>query len=249
MLLRFSLIALLFVWNANAYTQNLSPEEMKTEIDSKIIYYGSSVRLMNIQAKYNLHSHDLRYGGGSNQQSITCVPSNRDDNSLWLIKSAHGERIRHFSEPVKCGDTVRLEHTATQKNLHSHDFIAHISKKYEVSGYGEQGNGDAADDWKILCSNQENGTTLMGSSIFDVQHVLTGRYLYTEMSHKFTQQNCGYNCQTMGFLEASADVQPSAATKWKISSGFFFLPNASDDYLKENGDDDTSERNPGGDEL
>lgn len=39
---------------------------------------------------------------------------------------------------VKHGDLVRLEHTQTKRNLHSHREIAPLTKKhYQVTGYGE----------------------------------------------------------------------------------------------------------------
>ena len=52
--------------------------------------------------------------------------------------------------PIKCGDKVRFEHNPTGKNLHSHaNMKAPLSQRQEVSGYGEDGNGDQGDDWEI----------------------------------------------------------------------------------------------------
>ena len=42
-----------------------------------------------------------------------------------------------------CGDTIRLEHMETQKNLHSHlGMSSPISHNQEVSGFGDDGDGD-----------------------------------------------------------------------------------------------------------
>ena len=48
---------------------------------------------------------------------------------------------------MKCGDTVRFEHALTAMNLHSHDFKSPVSGKYEVSAFGDNGNGDGGMLW------------------------------------------------------------------------------------------------------
>lgn len=46
---------------------------------------------------------------------------------------------------------VRLEHIATRRNLHAHKEQAPITRKqYQVTGYGENGTGDANDIWRIV---------------------------------------------------------------------------------------------------
>lgn len=54
---------------------------------------------------------------------------------------------------MKCGGTIRLEHTQTQKNLHSHMFQSPLSGNQEISCYGdESGDGDTGDHWIVVCS-------------------------------------------------------------------------------------------------
>lgn len=48
--------------------------------------------------------------------------------------------MENYREKVKCGDIIRLQHTATNKNLHSHHFSSPLSGNQEVSAYGENGN-------------------------------------------------------------------------------------------------------------
>lgn len=44
---------------------------------------GSVVKLENeAKPKFRLHSHDIKYGSGSGQQSVTAV-ENQDTNSYW----------------------------------------------------------------------------------------------------------------------------------------------------------------------
>jgi dolichyl-phosphate-mannose--protein O-mannosyl transferase len=46
-------------------------------------------------------------------------------------------------EHVRCGDTVRLEHVLTKRNLHSESlFMSMITEAQEVSAFGSDGLGD-----------------------------------------------------------------------------------------------------------
>jgi len=46
-------------------------------------------------------------------------------------------------EPVLCGDTIRLEHALTKKNLHTHNVRSPLSNKQEISCFGNDGDGDS----------------------------------------------------------------------------------------------------------
>jgi len=48
-----------------------------------------------------------------------------------------------FSEPVRCGTKIRLEHIQTGRNLHSHLFSSPLSGHQEISAFGEEGKGKA----------------------------------------------------------------------------------------------------------
>lgn len=45
-------------------------------------------------------------------------------------------------QPIKCGQTVRLLHLNTNRNLHSHHFQSPLSRNLEVTAFGENGEGD-----------------------------------------------------------------------------------------------------------
>jgi dolichyl-phosphate-mannose--protein O-mannosyl transferase len=68
---------------------------------------------------------------------------------LWVIKEADGEndktsdtKICTTGEEIKCGQRIRLEHMETGKNLHSHKINSPISHRNEVSGFGDDGEGN-----------------------------------------------------------------------------------------------------------
>lgn len=41
--------------------------------------------------------------------------------------------VENSREPIKCGDSIRLLHVSTRKNLHSHLFASPLSNNQEVS--------------------------------------------------------------------------------------------------------------------
>jgi dolichyl-phosphate-mannose--protein O-mannosyl transferase len=48
------------------------------------ITYGAVLKLMHEKTKFRLHSHDVPYGSGSGQQSVTGFPNVDDANSYWV---------------------------------------------------------------------------------------------------------------------------------------------------------------------
>ena len=69
-----------------------------------------------------------------------------------------------------------------------------------------------------MCQDEEPGATLKGKTIFDLKHVITGRYLFTDKRYEFTHGNCGQGCPILGQLEISCDRYSTPSTKWKINS-------------------------------
>lgn len=44
------------------------------------------IKLAHFGTKYLLHSHEIAYGSGSGQQSVTGYPTGDDANSLWIVR-------------------------------------------------------------------------------------------------------------------------------------------------------------------
>lgn len=74
---------------------------------------GSVIKLINTNSRARLHSHDVKYGAGSGQQSVTAVDVSDDHNSYWQIRGPHGGNPCTRGQPVKCGEVIRLAHLAT----------------------------------------------------------------------------------------------------------------------------------------
>ncbi|GAB0087520.1 Protein O-mannosyl-transferase 2 [Sergentomyia squamirostris] len=118
------------------------------------VAYGAVITLKNHKTGGGyLHSHFHLYpkGFGARQQQITTY-THKDENNKWKVKYYNKDANPSDEvEILKNGQLVRLEHTQTRRNLHSHPELAPLTKKHnQVTGYGENGVGDANDVWKVL---------------------------------------------------------------------------------------------------
>eukprot|EP00842_Homolaphlyctis_polyrhiza_P005390 jgi/Hompol1/5852/HPOL_001023-RA len=177
------------------------------------IAYGSKIAIRHeLTHGGYLHSHPHDYPGGSKQQQITCYPF-RDSNSWFTVKKpigyANGTEIDppiEGFERLKHGDTIRLDHVATNKRLHSHNVrpITKDEKDFnEVSGYGDVGVvGDTNDHWvvEILGKNDRTLPIVAITTRVRFRHQNTGCYLMSR-SHKLPEWGFGQQevtCSAVG---------------------------------------------------
>jgi dolichyl-phosphate-mannose--protein O-mannosyl transferase len=197
---------------------------------------GSVFKLRHKDTGKNLHSHAVAWGSGSGQQSITVTGKAADKGSLWLAKeSSRSSDICELGSPIKCGDYIRLEHVDTGKNLHSHLFRAPLSGNQEVSGYGDNGQGDTGDNWQVMC-------TASGAEYWDrsapitLLHQDTNKYLMSSSQHLFTQQNCGHQCPIMDQNEVSGGAKRTSTVVWMTEQGVYFPFKTDDDDSNDDED-------------
>ena len=147
---------------------------------NKYVEYGSIITLKgsnNFPCAY-LHSHEQRYPkgltNGAPQQMITNY-MHRDDNNHFLVKRWKGDE--NYSDErdnniVRHGDKIVLEHVNTRRNLHSHNHKALVAENhYQVTGYGEDGNGDDNDVWRIEIQNGKQGQEIEAmNSVLKIRH-------------------------------------------------------------------------------
>ncbi|KAK2466632.1 hypothetical protein APHAL10511_000890 [Amanita phalloides] len=117
------------------------------------IAYGSKVTLKNMGWGGGLlHSHVQVYPVGSGQQQVTCYHY-KDNNNDWFLMPRWDEPSYNPNGPIKHlthGDTIRLVHVPTTRNLHSHPVVAPVTKlNWEVSAYGNETVGDKHDYWVV----------------------------------------------------------------------------------------------------
>ncbi|XP_077990124.1 stromal cell-derived factor 2-like [Glandiceps talaboti] len=188
--------------------------------DDEIIEYeyvscGSLVKLKSVKYNIRLHSHDVKYGSGSGQQSVTGMDKSDDANSYWQIKGRVDKPCTRGT-PIKCGQTIRLTHANTMRNLHSHHFQAPLSSRnQEVSAFGDDGSGDEGDYWAVTCSS----SLWRRDEQVRLKHVATEVYLAT------TDQV--YGRPIRGQREIAGIDSPSSATYWKVAEGVYIKPNES----------------------
>ncbi|CAL8091532.1 unnamed protein product [Calicophoron daubneyi] len=125
--------------------------------DSKLTQHhvtcGSVLKLLNTRHEVRLHSHEVNYGSGSGQQSVTAVGDKTDSNSYWQVDVLERNNSPQCNRGrlIKCGQRIRLMHLVTRKNLHSHHFKSPLSDNFEVSAFGTNGAGD-----EVTCTYLEN---------------------------------------------------------------------------------------------
>ncbi|XP_023947941.1 stromal cell-derived factor 2 [Bicyclus anynana] len=174
---------------------------------------GSILKLLNTDLKLRLHSHDVKYGSGSGQQSVTAVDVTDDNNSHWLVRAAKDETCKRGA-PIKCNSNIRLQHVSTKKNLHSHYFSSPLSGNQEVSCYGdENGEGDSGDNWTVVCNND----FWRRDTPVKLRHVDTAAYLAG------SGRTFGRPISGQGEI-VGVSSQYGAYTDWQSQEGLFVHP-------------------------
>jgi dolichyl-phosphate-mannose-protein mannosyltransferase len=116
------------------------------------VAFGSRVTIKNNGYGGGLlHSHVQTFPHGSKQQQVT-VYHHKDSNNDWEFKFTR-EMANEASDDIrliKDKEVVRIVHSQTGRNLHSHPIAAPVTKTaWEVSGYGNETVGDSNDNWEI----------------------------------------------------------------------------------------------------
>ncbi|KAG0346283.1 hypothetical protein BG004_001991 [Podila humilis] len=173
---------------------------------------GSSIKLTHEKTGFKLHSHQIPYGTGSGQQSITAVPSKEDTNSLWIVMAQLGHTCER-GEPVPCGSVIRLKHVNTKKFLHSHHHQSPMSGGLEVSAYDGL---DSGDNWTLNCLNNNKDAFWIREQPVHLVHLDTGKYLATSARHV-------YSNPIPGQQEVAAHSSHTAGeNKWMAQEGVYF---------------------------
>lgn len=175
-----------------------------------------------------LHSHWHLYpeGVGARQQQVTSY-SHKDENNAWKIKKFTDSSKTSSDDTiefVRNGDLVRLEHVVTERNLHSHQEIAPITKKhFQVTCYGEKGVGDANDVFRIEFENAQIGDRLEAvKTRFKLIHYLMNCALY---SHNKQLPKWGFEQLE---VTCTPNVYETKNTLWNVEDNRFDrLPNVS----------------------
>lgn len=199
------------------------------------VTYGSALTIQHVDSKFYLFSAKISWGSGSGQQAVTAMPSKVsevDTSLLWYIRESGKMASRPAGEAVKCDDYIRLEHVTSNRNLHSHELPSPISQQFEVSAYGEDGEGDDDDTFQLVCSSK--GVWKTGDSV-QLRHSHTGGYLTASKQKRFNSQNCP-RCPIQGHLEvavSSPGSNPTAFSFWTAEDGALLSHEVEEDSVKQ----------------
>jgi len=177
-------------------------------LEFKHVTCGSVLKLVNQRQNVRLHSHDVKYGEGSAQQSVTGSKSPDDHNSYWTVRGPHKEHCER-GVPVKCGDKIRLQHLSTKRNLHSHLFQSPLTHNQEVSAFGEEGDGDTGDNWIVKCSGKQWDR----NDKIRFKHADTSKYLHASQRQ--------YGRPIAGQHEICAYHNEDASNLWLAQEGVY----------------------------
>ena len=137
---------------------------------------GSAIKLVHAPSGRLLHSHDIKYGSGSGQHSVTSVAARADPGSLWLVKGAPGSPAPcPAGTPVKAGAPVRLQHASSGRWLHTHAFPSPLTRNQEVSAFGGAGQSDALDVWTVEL--EKGAQSWAQGAPVRLRHAETGAFL------------------------------------------------------------------------
>ena len=192
----------------------LSQTELSLTADS-FVTCGSLIKLLNFGQNVRLHSHEVKYGGGSGsgQQTVTAVGSIDDVNSYWVLRGPHDKQCRRGSR-ISCGDKLMLQHSATKLFLHSHYFTSPLSHNQEVSCFGENNEGDAGDHWMLECS----GDFWKKKDKVRLRHALTEMYLHVPGDT--------YGRPIAGQKEVCGYAKRQKENQWTVEEGVIIEYNA-----------------------
>lgn len=237
MLIRLFLYSFLI---SSVLLSNMSEEEINQTVNEKKITCGSSLRIQNQLTKYYLSSYNMNWSTGSRLQIITGIQENNQYESLFIIKEGDGLPPCENGTPIKCDSVIRLEHVTTGKNLHSHEFPSFITNSQEACAFGDNGNGDVNDNFKIICYKWKEDV-IKGETQFFLQHVPTQKYLFIDYKQSlFNDRNCR-GCPIKGQREVSLTSNKDKQCLWKVAGGIIFSLEEEED-IKNNDNNDYKEK-------
>nr|XP_026490998.1 protein O-mannosyl-transferase 2 isoform X2 [Vanessa tameamea] len=188
----------------------------------RVLAYGAIITLKNHRTGGGyLHSHHHLYpaGVGARQQQITTY-THKDDNNRWQVRAwggaAGGAGGAGGAARVRSGDLLRLTHAASARNLHSHRERAPLSPKLlQVTGYGEDGVGDANDVWKVIISGGKDG---------DEIQTVRSKIMFVHYLQACALTTTGKQLPKWGFEQQEVACNPNLRDKnalWNVEDNIF----------------------------
>ena len=228
---RKSLVLLVAIIVATVSVTRAESDDHDIDTEHLYITCGSVIKIQQRETEFYLSSEEKQLGNGSGQQIVTFTNDASTHNTLWHIRPAnHNVDNQEYptdvatcqlAEPVKCNSIIRLSHSSTNRNLHSHDVPSVLSRQQEITAYGKgDRKGDTGDNWTVMC-NKPSQQYWQRNMPVRLQHVDTGAYLGTAKNVEFNVDTCGHSCPLMGHLEAFGREAPDGHTLLTTEQGIY----------------------------
>merc|ERR1719330_32849 len=190
--------------------------------DEDYVTCGSVIKLTNMETgSHYLASAQHKINSGSNQQLITSSPTRTESDLLWIISTGHGMTDCEPGTKIAFGSKIRFTHMNTGSNLHSHLMRSPLANNQEVTGFGDDGNGDSGDNWVVNPVRGFAGSHWTRNQIVTISHSDTGKNLGSSQRFMFTRNNCGNRCPVMNHLEVFAASGGGSTMQWKAEHGVY----------------------------
>ncbi|KAK9808709.1 hypothetical protein WJX72_002347 [[Myrmecia] bisecta] len=188
-----------------------------TEGSAPQVTCGSTIKLEHQATKALLHSHEIAYGSGSGQQSVTGSHTPDDANSFWIVRGPEAEPCVQGT-PIKSGQLVRLQHAATRKWLHSHLFASPLTNNQEVSAHGDDGRTDTGDVW-IIDWDKGAGAWMRDQPV---------RFRHTDTSKYLASHDRKFGRPIAGQQEVCAKAAAAKDSYWLATEGVYYPDQTAD---------------------
>ncbi|XP_055700436.1 protein O-mannosyl-transferase 2 isoform X2 [Phlebotomus papatasi] len=204
---------------SSAFQSKLIGNSLYNASMPRYVAYGAVVTIKNHKTGGGyLHSHFHLYpkGAGARQQQITTY-THKDENNKWRVKY-YNKDVNPDDEVdiLRNGQLVRLEHVPTRRNLHSHPEQAPLTKKhYQVTGYGENGTGDANDVWKVI---------IVGGRENERVETVTTSLLFIHYLQNCALTTSGKQLPKWGFEQQEVTCNPNlrdSSAQWNVEDNEF----------------------------
>eukprot|EP01134_Creolimax_fragrantissima_P007645 CFRG7645T1 len=170
-----------------------------------------------------LHSHIQTYPKevGPAQQQVTTY-SHKDHNNDWIIKPDDDSEYKNDVRYLRHGDLIRLQHSSTGRNLHSHKEAAPITTKHkQVTCYGNNGKGDINDVWRLVVAGSEQIPFDEPEEKRPKVKLITTKFRLVHKGQKCWLHNGNVQLPKWGFDQGEVTCKPGQDvedTYWNIES-------------------------------
>ena len=204
-----------------------------------IITYGSGIKLASLSNSNFLNSIDVQWNGRPQGQNIvTTVNDDSSSQIYWTLVHPAGQAFIPTGTPVKCGSSVRFQHTVSSKFLYANgQFKSGLTGQTEVCAHTSSlSSNDESDNFIVEC--QQGDEVWKMKSKVALKHVQTGNHLSSNI--EYSTQNCP-GCPMVGQREVAVSTLDRNSW-WSVQGGVIMTIRPTDETANEDEDDSKSQR-------